>query len=71
MAAANEIVTLPGTIPITSTAEIERTKIAGHKYLDDIIKRPFDYEDGHLIVPDGPGLGIELDMNKIEKYAVA
>ena len=71
VAAANSIVTLPGTIPITSTAEIERTSIAGHKYLDDIIKVPFEYDDGHLIVPDGPGLGIELDMDKIEKYAVA
>ena len=71
VAAANEVVTLPGTIPITSTAEIERTRIAGHKYLDDIIKVPFEYEDGHLIVPDGPGLGIELDMDKIEKYAAA
>lgn len=71
LAAASEIVCLPGTIPVTSTAEIERTRIAGHKYMDDIIREPFAYDDGHLVVPDGPGLGIELDMKKIEKYAVA
>lgn len=68
-AAAPEIV-LPGTIPVTSTAEIERTKIAGRKYLDDIITEPFGYEDGCLIVPNGPGLGITVDERKLEKYRV-
>jgi L-alanine-DL-glutamate epimerase-like enolase superfamily enzyme len=68
-AAAPEIV-LPGTIPITSTAETERTKTAGRKYLDDIITRPFEYSDGHLIVPTGPGLGIDVDEDKIQKYRV-
>ncbi len=68
-AAAPEIV-LPGTIPITSTAEIERTQTAGRKYLDDIITEPFGYEAGHLVVPDGPGLGIEVDERKLQKYRV-
>ena len=70
LAAAAPEITLAGTIPITSTAEIERTKTAGHKYLDDIIKEPFGYEDGHLIVPNGPGLGIEVDADKLKKYRV-
>ena len=56
---------------MTSTAETIRTKIAGHKYLDDIIKEPFVYKNGHLIVPDGPGLGIEVDEQKLERYAVS
>jgi muconate cycloisomerase len=70
LAAAAPEITLAGTIPITSTAEIERTKTAGHKYLDDIIAEPFGYEDGHLIVPNGPGLGIEVDTDKLKKYRV-
>jgi len=70
LAAAAPEITLAGTIPITSTAEIERTKTAGHKYLDDIITTPFGYEDGHLIVPNGPGLGIEVDVDKLKKYRV-
>ena len=70
LAAAAPEITLAGTIPITSTAEIERTKTAGHKYLDDIITEPFGYEDGHLIVPNGPGLGIEVDTDKLKKYRV-
>lgn len=69
LAASSVIINLPGSIPVTSTAEIVRTKVAGHKYLDDIIKEPFVYKDGHLLVPDGPGLGIEVDEAKLEKYA--
>jgi muconate cycloisomerase len=69
-AAAPEIV-LPGTIPITSTAETQRTKRAGRKYLDDIVVEPFHYADGHLSIPDRPGLGIEVDEAKLQKYRVA
>jgi muconate cycloisomerase len=71
LAAATAIIELPGTIPITQTAEKELTKVAGHKYADDIIVEPFVYRDGHLVVPDGPGLGIELDERKIAKYRAA
>ncbi len=70
LAAAAPEITLAGTIPVTSTAEIQRTKVAGRKYLDDIIRVPFEYRDGHLIVPNGPGLGIEVDEEKLRRYAV-
>ena len=69
LAASSRIIELPGTIPVTSTAEIVRTKVAGHKYLDDIIRVPFEYRDGCMLVPDGPGLGIEVDEAKLRKYA--
>lgn len=68
LAAAAPEVMLPGTIPVTSTAEVERTKVAGRKYLDDIITEPFVYQDGCLVVPDGPGLGITVDEAKLQKY---
>jgi muconate cycloisomerase len=71
LAAAAPEVVLPGTIPVTSTADIERTKIAGRKYLDDIITEPFAYQDGCLVVPDGPGLGITVDEAKLQKYRVS
>jgi muconate cycloisomerase len=71
LAASSAIMSLPGSIPVTSTAEIIRTKFAGHKYLDDIIREPFVYKDGHLLVPEGPGLGIEVDEAKLEKYGKA
>jgi muconate cycloisomerase len=68
VAASSAVVDVPGSIPVTSTAEIVRTKVAGHKYLDDLITEPFAYRDGCLVVPDGPGLGIELDEKKLQKY---
>jgi 2-dehydro-3-deoxyphosphogalactonate aldolase len=29
----------------------------------EILRRPLAWEDGHLLVPDGPGLGVELDVD--------
>ncbi len=69
LAASSPAITLPGTIPITSTTAIERTKVAGRKYLDDIIRTPFIYRDGCMMVPHGPGLGIEVDEDKLRIYA--
>ena len=70
LAASSPEISLPGTIPITSTAESVTTQVASHKYLDDLIKEPFPYADGFLTVPDGPGLGIAVDEAKIAKYRI-
>src|SRR5690606_24976017 len=43
VAASSPAVEIPGTIPVTSTAEKQVTKVAGHKYLDDIITEPFEF----------------------------
>ena len=29
------------------------------------------FEDGFLILPEGPGLGIDIDPDKLEKYRVS
>lgn len=39
-----------------------------HDQVDDIITRPFQYKDGYFEVPQGPGLGVEIDREKLEKY---
>lgn len=39
-----------------------------HDQLDDVITRPFVYRDGCFDVPTGPGLGVELDRDKVEHY---
>src|SRR3984893_19317470 len=70
LAVSSPEIVLAGTIPVTSTAEMVVTQVAGHKYLDDLIKRPFRFENGLLYVPDGPGLGIEVDEAKIAKYRI-
>lgn len=46
------------------------TTVATHFYNDDIVTEPFGYRDGHILVPSGAGLGVELDMEKVRKYSV-
>lgn len=71
LCAAAQAVTLPCVIPITAPSEKAPTKIAGRQYVDDIVTEAFRYENGYLYVPDGPGLGVELDEHKIQQYRVA
>jgi muconate cycloisomerase len=35
---------------------------------EEILARPLDYSDFELTVPDGPGLGIELDEVKVRRF---
>ncbi len=43
-----------------------------HHYLDDVIQGGrFEYEDGAMEVPKGPGLGVKLDDDKLNEYAEA
>lgn len=36
---------------------------------DDILKTPLSFAGGHISVPQGPGLGIEVDEAKVRRYA--
>lgn len=36
---------------------------------DDLTREGIRYEDGHVLVPDGAGLGVTLDESKVERYA--
>lgn len=35
----------------------------------EILRRPFTWQDGYVLVPDAPGLGVELDEEKAEELA--
>jgi L-alanine-DL-glutamate epimerase-like enolase superfamily enzyme len=39
--------------------------------VDDIVKDPVPESATTLGVPEGPGLGVEVDEAKMEKYAAA
>ena len=41
-----------------------------HYFKDDIVKERFLVKDGYLEVPTKPGLGVELDDEKMRKYRV-
>jgi L-alanine-DL-glutamate epimerase-like enolase superfamily enzyme len=43
---------------------------AYHNWSDDVIADPFDVVDGCIEVPDDPGLGVEVDHEKIEQYRI-
>jgi muconate cycloisomerase len=36
---------------------------------NDLILEPIRFVEGHALVPSGPGLGVELDMEAVEKFA--
>ncbi len=36
---------------------------------DDLLVTPFELVDGALAIPDGPGLGVEIDRKVLEKYS--
>lgn len=36
---------------------------------EDIVRVPFAYADGHANVPDGPGLGVDVDEARVRRYA--
>ncbi len=71
LAAALEGVVLPAVIPITTLAGREQSRVGGVFYTDDIITEPFQLSEGCLMVPDRPGLGVELDPEKVSRYRVA
>ena len=37
---------------------------------DDLIVDPLVYEAGHVLVPEGPGLGVQLDEEALARYTV-
>ncbi|MEE8333325.1 MAG: enolase C-terminal domain-like protein, partial [Alphaproteobacteria bacterium] len=68
LAAAAIPVTLSCVVPVSTPAEAQSGNVGGIYYIDDLIREPFRLEDGAVVVPDGPGMGIEVDEAKIEKY---
>ena len=70
MACCGANIDLASVFPITHVEGCpEQTKVAARWYMDDIITKPFRYDDGCLLVPDGPGLGVEIDREKLKKYS--
>jgi muconate cycloisomerase len=68
LAAAAEAVTLSCVVPVSTPAEHLDGRIAGVYYSDDLIAAPMEFADGAVRVPDGPGMGIDVDEAKVAKY---
>jgi muconate cycloisomerase len=70
LAAAAQAVTLPSVFPVSTPASAQHGQVGGIYYKDDIIVAALDISDGAIRIPMGPGLGIDVDLEKIEKYRV-
>jgi muconate cycloisomerase len=70
LGAAMLLATLPSVCPVTKPAGTAGPDVAGIYYLDDVVTEPFRFEDGKVMVPTGPGLGVEVDVEKLSHYAV-
>jgi L-alanine-DL-glutamate epimerase-like enolase superfamily enzyme len=53
------------TVNVTYANEI----IGPLMLVDDILKQPIHVQNGELLLPETPGLGIELDRSKLKKYS--
>lgn len=69
LAASSSVISLPCVIPVTTVKGKEQTEVAGRFYQDDIVVEPFQYDNGDLVVPTKPGLGIEIDEDKLKHYS--
>lgn len=38
-------------------------------FAEDLLEQPLEYRDGCLHLPPGPGLGVELDMDAVERFS--
>lgn len=70
LAAAMPAISLPAVIPVSGPAGSYPNTV-GRYYTDDLVSEPFVYEDGLLQPPEGPGLGIEIDEDKLAAFSVA
>lgn len=70
LAAAASPVTMSCVFPISTPASAQHGQIAGIFYKDDVIDAAMDFVDGSIRIPNGPGLGIDVDLAKIEQYRV-
>lgn len=52
--------------PIEPILEFDRTD---NPFRQAVVKTPLEHVDGVLVIPDGPGLGIEIDRDALKEFA--
>lgn len=71
LGSAVENAILPSVCPVSGSEGSARPEIAGIYYTDDLINGSFGFREGRVMAPEGPGLGVEVDVTKVQKYSVA
>jgi L-alanine-DL-glutamate epimerase-like enolase superfamily enzyme len=70
VAAACASVSLPSVISCSAPAGAYSTRRVGRYYEDDVLSQALPFEHGCLLVPDGPGLGITVDEDRVRAMAI-
>jgi L-alanine-DL-glutamate epimerase-like enolase superfamily enzyme len=70
-ALAHSAVSLASVIPISAPAGAHPCAVAGRYYEDDVLSEAFAVKDGAILPLNRPGLGIEVDENRLRKYRIA
>lgn len=71
LAASTAVVTFDCVVPVSTPKGKGKSGIAGIYYQDDIIKDPFEFSNGDITVSTRPGLGVELDEDKLRHYRIS
>jgi muconate cycloisomerase len=71
LAASTAVVTFDCVVPVSTPKGKGKKGIAGIYYQDDIIKDPFEFSNGDITVSTKPGLGVELDEDKLTHYRIS
>lgn len=51
--------------PIEPILEFDRTE---NPFRQAVVTKPIEHENGVVVIPDGPGLGIEIDRSALKEY---
>ena len=68
LAAAAPAAELSCVVPVSTPAEARGDRIAGIYYRDDFLAEPMELVDGAIRLPEGPGMGIDIDPDKVAAY---
>ncbi|HXG50725.1 MAG TPA: enolase C-terminal domain-like protein [candidate division Zixibacteria bacterium] len=71
LAASTGVVELGCVLPVSAPREKKRDGLAGRYYEDDIVVEPFPFDAGDILIWHRPGLGVELDEDKLRHYRLA
>ena len=69
-ALAMPAVTMAAVIPVSAPQGRNPHRVAGNYFEDDIVAEPFAVRSGALLPLIAPGLGIEVDEARLERYRV-
>jgi len=69
-AASSPAVTLSCVIPVSTLERDRDGRVGGIYYTDDLLAESMRLVDGEIEVPTGPGMGMDVDPAKLERYRI-